>query len=348
MAKHVKEDLDGKIDKIIDGGEVGIGFESTIVDVTEEIPVILRPGFITQKMLQEIVGEVQMDPALMQVSGDQKPKAPGMKYRHYAPKADMTLYQGDTEDVIAHINREVAAYVENGTYRPEEIGILATTESADRYPMGQVVVAGSREEDTEGKYLYDALRRFDELHVKRILSETFFDSAKEEAVMNRLKKAAGQNLVQVESYEACSRVIFVSKDNITLGPMNEWILKSILMDKEKEVLSRGLVVLFEEPRNMKITDILINHGIPCEEQVSVAFSPEEVTRDTVIITMNFAEKVKVLEDYGLERNVYTLRELAGEEGDTEPPLGGDEEAYEASYTECKDLLYKIKKKLQWR
>ena len=348
LAKHVKEDLDGKIDMIIDGGEVGIGFESTIVDVTEEIPVILRPGFITQKMLQEIVGEVQMDPALMQVSGDQKPKAPGMKYRHYAPKADMTLYQGDTEDVIAHINREVAAYVENGTYRPEEIGILATTESADRYPMGQVVVAGSREEDTEGKYLYDALRRFDELHVKRILSETFFDSAKEEAVMNRLKKAAGQNLVQVESYEACNRVIFVSKDNITLGPMNEWILKSILMDKEKEVLSRGLVVLFEEPRNMKITDILINHGIPCEEQVSVAFSPEEVTRDTVIITMNFAEKVKVLEDYGLERNVYTLRELAGEEGDTEPPLGGDEEAYEASYTECKDLLYKIKKKLQWR
>ena len=69
LAKHVKEDLDGKIDMIIDGGEVGIGFESTIVDVTEEIPVILRPGFITQKMLQEIVGEVQMDPALMQVSG---------------------------------------------------------------------------------------------------------------------------------------------------------------------------------------------------------------------------------------------------------------------------------------
>ena len=241
LAKHVIEDLDGKIDMIIDGGEVGIGFESTIVDVTEEIPVILRPGFITQKMLQEIVGEVQMDPALMQVSGDEKPKAPGMKYRHYAPKAEMTLYQGDTEDVIAHINREIAAYVENGTYRPEEIGILATTESADRYPMGQVVVAGSREEDTEGKYLYDALRRFDELHVKRILSETFFDSAKEEAVMNRLKKAAGQNLVQVEPYECCSRVIFVSKDNITLGPMNEWILKSILMDKEKEVLSRGLV-----------------------------------------------------------------------------------------------------------
>ncbi|MGN1205563.1 MAG: L-threonylcarbamoyladenylate synthase [Eubacterium sp.] len=348
LAKHVKEDLDGKIDMIIDGGEVGIGFESTIVDVTEEVPVILRPGFITQKMLQEVVGEVQMDPALMQVSAEQKPKAPGMKYRHYAPKAEMTLYQGDTEDVIEHINREIAKYLVDGTYQPEEIGILATIESAGRYPHGQVVVAGSREEDTEGRYLYDALRKFDELQVKRILSETFFDSAKEEAVMNRLKKAAGQNLVQVEPYESCNRVIFVSKDNITLSPMNEWIFKSILMDKNKEVLSRGLVVLFEEPRNMKVTDILINHGIPCEEQVSVAFSPDEVTRDTLIITMNFAEKVKVLEDYGLERNVYTLRELAGEEGDTEPPLGGDEEAYEASYIECKDLLYKIKKKLQWR
>lgn len=350
LAKHVKEDLDGKIDMIIDGGEVGIGFESTIVDVTEEVPTILRTGFITRKMLQEVIGEVKMDPALLQVSPEQKPKAPGMKYRHYAPKAEMTLYQGEIQDVISHINRQVAQDVESGRFLPEEIGILTTTESASRYPVGQVVTAGSREEDTEGKYLYDALRRFDALHVKKILSETFYDSAKEEAVMNRLKKAAGQNVVQVESYESCNRVIFVSKDNITLGPMNEWIFKSILMDKEKEIMSRGLVVLFEEPRNMKVTDILMNHGIPCEEQVSLAFDPEEVTEETLIITMNFAEKVKVLEDYGMERNVYTLRELAGEEeeGDIDPPLGGDEEAYEASYTECKELLYKIKKKLQWR
>lgn len=143
------------------------------------------------------------------------------------------------------------------------------------------------------------------------------------------------------------KVIFVSKENITLSPLAEWIFKSILMDKEKEIISRGLVVLFPEPRNMKVTDILIAHSIPCEEQISVEFTPEEVTEDTLVITMNFAEKVKVLEEFGIEENVYTIKEFAEEEGELMEPYGGDESVYEASYVEVKDLLYKIKKRLQW-
>lgn len=144
-----------------------------------------------------------------------------------------------------------------------------------------------------------------------------------------------------------NRVIFVSKENITLSPMAEWLFKSILMDKDKEILSRGLVVLFPEPRNMKVTDILISHSIPCEEQISQEFVLEEVTEQTLIITMNFVEKVKVLEEFGIDKNVYTIKEFAGEDGEVIAPHGGDENAYEASYVEMKDLLYKIKKKLQW-
>ncbi len=143
------------------------------------------------------------------------------------------------------------------------------------------------------------------------------------------------------------KVIFVSKENLTLSPMAEWIFKSILMDKEKEILSRGLVVLFPEPRNMKVTDVLMAHAVPCEEQVSQEFSVEEVTEQTLIITMNFAEKVKVLEDFGVEQNVYTMHEFAEEEGELLTPHG-EESVYEASYVEVKDLLYKIKKKLEWR
>ena len=143
------------------------------------------------------------------------------------------------------------------------------------------------------------------------------------------------------------KVIFVSKENITLSPMAEWIFKSILMDKEKVILSRGLVVLFPEPRNMKVTDILMNHAIPCEEQFSTAFSADEVTEGTLILTMNFVEKVKVLEDFGIEDHVFTIHEFAEEEGEILEPHGGDEDTYEASYVEIKDLLYKIKKKLQW-
>jgi protein-tyrosine-phosphatase len=145
-----------------------------------------------------------------------------------------------------------------------------------------------------------------------------------------------------------NKLIFVSKENVTVGPMAEWMFKSILMDKDKEIHSRGLVVLFPEPRNMKVTNLLINHSIPCEEQTSVKFDAGEVTEDTLIITMNFAEKVKVVEEYGIQDSVYTIKEFAEEEGEIMEPYGGDESVYEASYVEIKDLLYKIKKKLQWR
>ena len=104
-ADHVLQDMDGKIDAIIDGGPVGIGLESTIVDVTEEMPMVLRPGAITVEMLRETVGEVGIDPAILgPVSADVRPKAPGMKYRHYAPKADLSIIEGNEEDVVACIN----------------------------------------------------------------------------------------------------------------------------------------------------------------------------------------------------------------------------------------------------
>lgn len=144
------------------------------------------------------------------------------------------------------------------------------------------------------------------------------------------------------------RVIFVGKENITLSPMAEWMFKSILMDKEKEILSRGLVVLFPEPRNMKVTDVLIKHSVPCDEQTSQEFSVDEVTEDTLIITMNFMQKVKVLEEYDSPENVYTIKEFAGEDGELMEPWGVDDESYETSYVEIKDLLYKIKKRLQWQ
>lgn len=200
-AEHVREDLDGRIDMIIDGGEVGIGFESTIVDLTEEIPVILRPGYITKQMLESVVGEVMTDPALAaesEAGPEVRPKAPGMKYRHYAPKAPMTVFRGREEAVAARIQKEIDTYCKSGTYRAEEIGILTTEETKHHYPVGQVVSVGSRHKHTVGRYLYEALRKFDELHVKMILSESFCGLEQEEAVMNRLLKAAGQHVVDVK------------------------------------------------------------------------------------------------------------------------------------------------------
>lgn len=188
-AAHVREDLDGRIDMIIDGGAVGIGVESTIVDLTEDIPVILRPGHITMHMLEDIVGEVKMDPGLCSQDASLKPKAPGMKYRHYAPKAEMTVFDGEMNLVIDEINRLAKKY-ESG-----KVGILATDETVDLYLYGEVVSAGSRDAGTIEQGLYGALRTFDHKGVEVILSESFSQEEKGEAIMNRLLKAAGQNLV---------------------------------------------------------------------------------------------------------------------------------------------------------
>ena len=121
----MEEDLGDAIDMILDGGQVGIGLESTIVDFTEKIPVVLRPGYISLEMLQETLGEVRMDKGLLITDSRVRPKAPGMKYRHYAPKADLAIVEGTTEKVADYINARAAEAAGQG----KKVGIIATDET---------------------------------------------------------------------------------------------------------------------------------------------------------------------------------------------------------------------------
>ena len=195
-AEHVIEDLSGKIDMIIDGGMVGIGLESTIVDVSENIPVILRPGYITKKMLEEIVGEVEIDPAIIGDAAKKNivAKAPGMKYRHYAPKGQMTIVEGDIEAVYSKINELVKEKIDEG----EKVAVIATDETKGRYKYGIIKSIGSRK--TEGSIaagLYDILRDMDHIGAQYIFAESFSDDRLGGAIMNRMIKAAGHHLIRV-------------------------------------------------------------------------------------------------------------------------------------------------------
>ena len=108
-ASHVEFDLNGKIDMIIDGGAAEWGLESTIVDVSGEVPMILRPGAVTKEMMEKVVGTVEIDPAILQKpAADFRPKAPGMKYTHYSPKAEVVLVKGETKAVVDEINQKLA------------------------------------------------------------------------------------------------------------------------------------------------------------------------------------------------------------------------------------------------
>ena len=194
LAEHVAFDMDGRIPMILDGGPVGIGIESTIVDLTEDIPMILRPGYITPKMLEKVIGEVKMDPGIIASDSLQKPKAPGMKYKHYAPKADLILVDGEEEKVVAKIN----ALAKEAVLLGKKVGIIGTDETIDRYPEGEVVSIGARsDEDAIAKHLYKLLRDFDEKEVDIIYSESFATPRIGQAIMNRLLKAAGHQVITV-------------------------------------------------------------------------------------------------------------------------------------------------------
>ncbi|MGN0244222.1 MAG: L-threonylcarbamoyladenylate synthase [Lachnospiraceae bacterium] len=195
-AEHVKQDLNGKVDMILDHGAAGIGIESTIVDFTGEMPMILRPGYITKTMLEQVIGPVCMDAALdSRKITKEPPKAPGMKYKHYAPKADLTIVEGTDEDAVFEtIHALTLEQQENG----RKVGVIATTESVNRYSQGIVKVIGTREKDTTiAAGLYQVLREFDEIDVDVIYSEAFTDGALGQAIMNRLLKAAGYRVIRV-------------------------------------------------------------------------------------------------------------------------------------------------------
>lgn len=195
MAEHVEEDLGDAIEMIIDGGQVGIGLESTIVDFTEDVPVVLRPGYISLEMLREVLGEVRMDKGLLITDSSVRPKAPGMKYRHYAPKADLSIVEGPQEEVIDCINRLTREAAAKGL----KAGIIATDETRAQYASGLVLSIGSREEEeTIAHHLYEVLRDFDEADVNVIYSEAFYTPRMGQAIMNRLLKAAGHKIIKTQ------------------------------------------------------------------------------------------------------------------------------------------------------
>ena len=194
-AKYVIEDMDGRVDMIIDGGEGDIGLESTIVDLTVSPPQILRPGYITQDMLAEVLGQVSVDQTILTGDGGQAPRAPGMKYRHYAPKGELAIISGSAGRVTDYINVHAAEDREQG----HKVGVIGTDEVLPEYRADMVRSLGSRQdEESIARHLYSILREFDDEQVTRIYSECFETTGLGQAIMNRLLKAAGHKLIVLE------------------------------------------------------------------------------------------------------------------------------------------------------
>lgn len=178
-ARHVIDDLDGRIDAIIQGGDCQVGIESTVVDMTGAVPAVLRPGIITAERLSQALGKtVEIDPAMNVKTADFKPKSPGMKYKHYAPKAEMIIYKGDREKVYLAMSEEKLRRTGYG----QKVEIIMYDDS---------------EPEKAAREFFAKLRACDKAGVDVILAAAMREDGVGFAVMNRMFKSAGYNIVEV-------------------------------------------------------------------------------------------------------------------------------------------------------
>lgn len=344
-AQHVLEDLNGRIDMVIDGGSVDIGLESTILDMTVDPPMILRPGAITSDMFEEVIGPVSVDETILGSESEKAPKAPGMKYRHYAPKAKLIIVEGDLRDEILAIRQ--IAYAAHREGKP--VGIIATDETLPFYKYGIVKNIGTREnEKTIARNLYRVLREFDEEPVDAIYSESFAMQGIGKAIMNRLEKAAGHLRVSAAAIvkeQRYRRIIFVSSTDSAQGPMAAELLRNEELEQEYVIDSRGMVVLFPEPANQKAEAIMKSAGMTLEDHSSRQFDDENLQNDVLVLAISDAIKNKILTEYKKAENVYTLNEFAGDSTEIPDPYGKPLTAYGECYEVLKALVRKVAEKL---
>ncbi len=194
-AEHVIEDLSGRVEMIVDGGDSDIGLESSIIDLSGEVPMILRPGYITKEDFEQIVAEVEYDSAVLATKPQESivAKAPGMKYRHYAPKGQIFIVEGETSAVVDKINGLTTEQESRGV----RTAVLCAEETKEQYVCRYIFSLGSLKSEKEiSAHLFAALRSFDTEQMEVIYSESFEDTKLTKAIMNRLRKAAGYQIIQ--------------------------------------------------------------------------------------------------------------------------------------------------------
>lgn len=192
-ADAVLADLDGKIDAVIDGGPCRCGIESTIVDCTGSLPTILRPGAVTARMLADVAGEIEVGAALKE--GSAAPKAPGMKYAHYAPRAEMILLVGAAERMADAMVKEIRRARAAGRI----VGAIVSAETAATLPRDVDSAVYGRRGDLSriAANVYGCLRHFDRGNVDLIFCEGAPETGVGIAVMNRLRKASGYRIIEL-------------------------------------------------------------------------------------------------------------------------------------------------------
>lgn len=321
-ARFVYDDFNGKIPYIIDGGNSKIGLESTVINLTLNPPVILRPGKITYEELKEYIPDITIHSSLKKDSEDIKnPASPGMKYKHYSPSCPVILVRGNFKDCESYI----LDHLEDGetVFAFENQDKLLSLK--DSYNLGN---PDNLEECAHR--VFDYLRDAD----KKGYSKIYISAVKEKgiglAIMNRLKKSAGGNIVDLKN------VLFVCTGNTCRSPMAEFILKSFNIEN-LYVKSRGLYVCCASGMAFNSESALKNNDIPFDNFSSSQLTVGDIEDADIVLTMTEKQKEDILRvTPEFKDKVFTLKE----NGDIKDPFMQSEEIYNETFFEIKNAIEK--------
>ncbi len=310
---HVKADMDGRVDAIVQGADCAVGVESTVLDLSGITPILYRPGAVTLEQIEESVGKVEV---ITKAKKDETPKSPGLKYRHYAPKARVEILHGNLDQVEEYVKKSCDK---------EKTGMLVF----DEFPMFderlvRFSLGSKNDADSAAHQLFAGLRSLDEQGVSLILAPEIPDRGVWNAVKNRLYRAAGETLVDLD--KKATKILFVCTGNTCRSPMAEGLLSAKITSREN-VSSAGI---FADGTSVSQNSVLVmqEKNIDISSHISRQVTKEMIDEFDLVLTMTASHKQMLQAAFPKEKGkILTLGEWAGETEDVKDPYGGSIEDY---------------------
>ena len=328
--RHVREDMDGRVDAVIDGGDCAVGVESTVLDLTGDRPVLFRPGGVTLEQIEAVIGPVDV---VTKAAAGEAPKSPGLKYKHYAPNAEVRILRGSAEQVREYAKEQCAKC---------RTGMLVFDELSDFGGALIIRSLGSRTRPEEAAHrLFAALRELDAAGAAVILAPEIPESGVWRAVRNRLYRAAGEQIVDLTQNRR-REILAVCTGNTCRSPMAEGILRELAREsgQEIQVSSAGLCA-DGAPVSANAAMAMAERRIDISGHRASQLTPDAARSADLILTMTGAHRqmlAAALPDAA--DKVFTLAQWAGEEGDVLDPFGGSLGQYRA----CRDQIWELLRK----